>query len=158
MSAAGFERVVVAVDGSDSASAALDRAIDLARRYDAELLIVSVAPLAAVVAPSNLLGVPVPVAPDARPPFRALVEAAVARAQADGLDHVTGICEEGAAVEEILAHLGGGRDELLVVGSRGLSATQRLVLGSVSTALVTKAPCPVLVVRARTPGSAGKAT
>ena len=37
--------------------------------------------------------------------------------------------------------------DLLVVGSRGLSAARRLLLGSVSTALVNHAPCPVLVVR-----------
>jgi nucleotide-binding universal stress UspA family protein len=39
------------------------------------------------------------------------------------------------------------RADVIVVGSRGLGAVQRLLLGSVSTAVVQRAPCSVLVVR-----------
>ncbi|MBJ7609074.1 MAG: universal stress protein [Candidatus Dormibacteraeota bacterium] len=37
--------------------------------------------------------------------------------------------------------------DLLVIGSRGLGGVRRLLLGSVSGALVQTAPCPVVVVR-----------
>ena len=37
--------------------------------------------------------------------------------------------------------------ELIVIGTRGLSAPKRIVLGSVSTDVVHRAPCSVLVVR-----------
>lgn len=37
--------------------------------------------------------------------------------------------------------------DLLVVGSRGIGGVRRLLLGSVSSALVQTAPCPVVVVR-----------
>ena len=37
--------------------------------------------------------------------------------------------------------------DLIVVGTRGLHATKRLFLGSVSTKVVHHAPCDVLVVR-----------
>ena len=36
--------------------------------------------------------------------------------------------------------------DLIVVGTRGLNAAKRLVLGSVSTNVVHHAPCDVLVV------------
>jgi nucleotide-binding universal stress UspA family protein len=39
--------------------------------------------------------------------------------------------------------------DLLIVGSRGLSAGRRLILGSVSDRVVHHAPCPVLVLRPR---------
>jgi nucleotide-binding universal stress UspA family protein len=38
---------------------------------------------------------------------------------------------------------------LIVVGSHGWGPIRRLVFGSVSTALLHHAPCPVLVVRER---------
>jgi nucleotide-binding universal stress UspA family protein len=37
--------------------------------------------------------------------------------------------------------------DLLVIGSRGIGGVRRLLLGSVSSALVQAAPCPVVVVR-----------
>jgi nucleotide-binding universal stress UspA family protein len=37
--------------------------------------------------------------------------------------------------------------DLIVVGTRGLHATKRLFIGSVSTNVVHHAPCDVLVVR-----------
>ena len=37
--------------------------------------------------------------------------------------------------------------DLLVIGSRGIGGVRRLLLGSVSSALVQTAPCPVVVVR-----------
>jgi nucleotide-binding universal stress UspA family protein len=37
--------------------------------------------------------------------------------------------------------------DLLVIGSRGVGGVRRLLLGSVSSALVQAAPCPVVVVR-----------
>jgi nucleotide-binding universal stress UspA family protein len=37
--------------------------------------------------------------------------------------------------------------DLIVIGSRGLTAFKRLLLGSVANAVVSNAPCPVMVVR-----------
>ena len=44
---------------------------------------------------------------------------------------------------------------MVVVGSRGLGGVRRMLLGSVSEAIVEHAPCPVMVVR---PGVAGRKT
>jgi nucleotide-binding universal stress UspA family protein len=53
--------------------------------------------------------------------------------------------------EEILRVAGESTADLLVVGSRGLGAIGRLLLGSVSEAVLLHAPCPTLVVPARRP-------
>lgn len=147
MAEALFRRITVVTDGSEHAAHALDVAIDLARRYSSELTIFAVAPLITAFATPNEPFVPAAVPESQMPRFRELVEAAVDRARTAGITAVTGVAEEGVVVDEILEYVKGHPTDLLVAGSRGLSTTKRLLLGSVSTGLVTHAPCPVLVVR-----------
>jgi len=149
--ASPFERIAVAVDGSETAARALEVAIDLAKRYDGELLVVSVAPLPPVFSSPHEPLVPAAVPESPAPAYRELIDRAVASARRAGLSRVQGVCEEGVVVDELLSQVREHRSDLLVVGSRGLSAAKRFVLGSVSEALVTHAPCPVLVVRPPTP-------
>jgi nucleotide-binding universal stress UspA family protein len=52
-------------------------------------------------------------------------------------------------VEAVVARARRLRAGAIVLGSRGLGALGRLVLGSVSRGVVRRAPCPVLVVRRR---------
>jgi nucleotide-binding universal stress UspA family protein len=147
VSAPKFQKIAVAVDGSAHADAALDTAIDLAQHYSGSLAIVGVAPLVPVyVAPTEPF-TPGIVPPSELPRFKAIVEAAVKRAKAAGLANVTGTAREGVVVDELLDQLERHPVDLLVMGSRGLSMTKRIFLGSVSSALVTHAPCPVLVLR-----------
>jgi nucleotide-binding universal stress UspA family protein len=54
--------------------------------------------------------------------------------------------EQGAVAQTILKRAP-KRDGLLVVGSKGLDALDRFMLGSVSTTLIQYATCPVLVVK-----------
>jgi len=147
MPLASFPRITVAIDGSPHAGAALDVAIDLAQRYGSELQILSVAPLVPVYIPAAEPYVPSAVPETEVLRYRGIVDAAVKRAEAAGVKNVTGVADEGVVVDEILAHLESNPTNLLVVGSRGLTAAKRLLLGSVSTALVNHAPCAVLVVR-----------
>ncbi len=50
-------------------------------------------------------------------------------------------------IETIVKHVETNRDELLVIGSRDLTKSERLYLGSVSESLLRHAPCSVLIVR-----------
>jgi nucleotide-binding universal stress UspA family protein len=58
--------------------------------------------------------------------------------------------EQGAVAQTILKRAP-KRDGLLVVGSQGLDALDRFLLGSVSTKLIQHATCPVLVVKGEAP-------
>ena len=142
-----FLRIAVSIDGSSNAAIALDYAIDLARRYNSDLVVLSVAPLSPVYVTAAEPYVPSTVPESELAHYREIVDAAVRRAESAGVTRVTGLCDEGVVVDEILAHLEQNPTDLLVVGSRGLSAARRLLLGSVSGAMVNHAPCPVLVVR-----------
>lgn len=50
-------------------------------------------------------------------------------------------------IDTIVKHVEANRDELLVIGSRDLTKSERLYLGSVSESLLRHAPCSVLIVR-----------
>ncbi|MGA9839354.1 MAG: universal stress protein [Thermoplasmata archaeon] len=147
MPAASFRRITVAIDGSPIAEGALDTAIDLAHRYSSDLAIIAVAPIVPVYITSAEPFVPAGVPPSEIGNYRQIVETAVKRAEAAGVASVTGVAYEGVVTDEILTHLEQHPTDLLVLGSRGLSAAKRLLLGSVSDAVVHHAPCPVLVVR-----------
>lgn len=141
-------KIVVAVDGSVDADRALDLAADLAARYGATLTLLTVVP--PTVVPSY--GGPIYEPPN-QEPMNALYDEVLAsrRKRVDNphIPKVETVRREGIVVEELLAYLDQEKPDLFVIGSRGLSAGKRLLMGSVSDALVHHAPCPVLVVRHR---------
>jgi nucleotide-binding universal stress UspA family protein len=55
------------------------------------------------------------------------------------------VCQKGAAATTMLRHA--KRGDVIAVGSRGLDALDRFLLGSVSTQVVLHAPCSVLIVK-----------
>ena len=149
MAPSRFARITVAIDGSPHSEEALASAIDLALTCRSELTILAVAPLVPVYLPPAGPYVPPAVSDSEAFHYRDLVDAAVKRARDAGVTAVTGACREGVVVDEILSELETHPPDLVVVGSRGLSAAKRLLIGSISGALVSHAPCPVLVVRPR---------
>lgn len=60
------------------------------------------------------------------------------------------VVEEGDVVERIVAAAAAERADYLVIGTEGRSALQELILGSTANGILRRAPCPVLVVPART--------
>jgi nucleotide-binding universal stress UspA family protein len=143
-----MQRITVAVDGSPGAERALDLALALARGMHAKLSIVAVVPFHPSMYPAPYTGLVPPAVSEAEVEgYRSMLERFRAKALAAEIDEVKTELRQGIVVDEILDQLRGDRPDLLVVGSRGLSATKRLLLGSVSEALVHHAPCPVLVDR-----------
>jgi nucleotide-binding universal stress UspA family protein len=80
----------------------------------------------------------------------ALVEAAskLIRDAAPAVTVTTKIVE-GVPKDMIVQEAQNGGADLIVLGSHGYGRVQRMVLGSVAGAVVAKAPCSVLVVRAK---------
>ena len=140
-------RITVAIDGSQHADRALDFAIDLAAKYGSELSILAVAPLIPVYVPAPEPWVPTEIPESETKHYRAIVDAAVQRAEQGGVKSVSGICLEGVIADEIIAHIEQHPTDLLLLGSRGLSTAKRLLLGSVSDAVSHHVSCPVLIVR-----------
>jgi nucleotide-binding universal stress UspA family protein len=145
------EKITVAVDGSSCAARALEFGIDLARRYQASMSVISVAPIHPVYVSPTEPWVASQVFTSESERYKGIVREAVARAEAAGLSNVTGVCLEGVVVDELLMHLERHPTDLLILGSRGLSTARRILLGSVSESLLHHVHCPVLIVREKEP-------
>ena len=57
------------------------------------------------------------------------------------------VMKEGNVANEIAKFAKNQQSNLIIVGSKGLGATMRLLLGSVSNKLANNSPCSVLIVR-----------
>jgi nucleotide-binding universal stress UspA family protein len=131
--------IIVGYDGSDPARRALERVADLARNGDA-VTVVSAVPLRV-----NSLGPVRPESAEVQESERELDEAAAVLATR-GI-FCRRFSEWGNPADVIIDEANELDADLIVVGSTGKNVIERHVLGSVSSDLVHRAPCDVLVVR-----------
>jgi nucleotide-binding universal stress UspA family protein len=137
-----FRRILLAYDGSEAAAKAAGLALDVAAKYGASVLILSVA------RPPEF-GDEVEteaVIENSRAYHERLLEPLEQRA-AEANVRATFQVPIGHPAEQIIAAAERERADLIVLGHRGKTLFQRLRLGSVSKQVVQYADCPVLVVR-----------
>jgi len=121
-----FTRLLVGLDGSDGAAAALAAAIELGRRFHSTVLLAAVAGEAAAAAARA----------------QALLDAAAREVRSHGLVAETAVAS-GDPEEQLLRLL--QQAEALVVGRRGEEHGGSRSLGDTTVRLVRRAPKPVLV-------------
>lgn len=145
-------RVLVAVDGSDPAGVAVDLVADVAWPAGTGILVAE-----AVESGAGLFGGPWPAiamvqADSLEAEIRAQANRAVdevgGRLARPGLN-VEAIVLRGRPATAIVDRARGMRADLIVVGSRGHGTIESMLLGSVSTEVIDRAPAPVLVARGR---------
>jgi nucleotide-binding universal stress UspA family protein len=147
-----MQQILVGVDGSEQAMAAVDQAATIAAALDTNLHLFAVAPPIASVSEwlefyresGHLL--------DELPSLLSLVQPAFLdpageRARAKGATKVSTQFTVGDPATEILVAVQEMKVDLVVVGSRGRGRFSGLLLGSVSQKLAIHAPCSVLIVR-----------
>lgn len=141
--------VVVGVDGSPSATDAVSWAAEQAVAEDRPLVLVHAGPTPAPAGTGWMEAAGVDhhrLAMLLKDDARALLEQAAAPIRAAHADlEIHYVVRLGDARELLLEASAEAR--LLVVGTRGLGPVRHLLLGSVSSALVKHATCPVVVVR-----------
>jgi nucleotide-binding universal stress UspA family protein len=142
--------ILVTLDGSPLAEAALEPAIELARLWDAEISLVQ------VVRPISLTSGPHLTFPSGysdqvtalrRESAQDYIRDVAERVRESGV-RSTGVAVIGGAVPETLINLAAPeRVSLMAVATHGVGGLKRLVLGSIADKLVRAANVPVLVVR-----------
>jgi len=140
-----FGKILVGYDGSAHAHRAAEAAIALAGKFHAALTVAVVRPDSAEAPPPDLERL-FPIGEESRP-LGVVLDDLRDRAVAAGASAFDATVLRGDTVDLLVGALERGRFDLAVVGSRGLTPGRRIFLGSVSSALVDRAPCPVLVVR-----------
>jgi nucleotide-binding universal stress UspA family protein len=140
-----FKVVVVATDGSDPGDLAMAFAKDLAVDQKARLLVVYVDELVPGHGGAHH-------AQALEPEIKTKIEDQVSALRADGLDaefevHQVKVSGPAHAIADAAAE---AKADLIILGSVGSGPLKGLLLGSVAHRLLQIAPCPVLVVPART--------
>jgi len=137
----GFQRVLVATDGSKYCRAATERAVDFSRSYGGEISIVSI-----VDVPAEFYAEAPQVVEDLAHKSLGYVNEVKKQAESHGVKAETFV-REGEAYKAIV-DLAKIRDvNIIIMGSHGRTGMKRLLMGSVAEKVIGYAPCPVLVVK-----------
>jgi nucleotide-binding universal stress UspA family protein len=139
-----YRNILVAVDGSPDADAALAHAAELARDQRARLTLVTAVPQV----PATAL-----LASGAAPPRSDVVKhyAEMLRATAATLPEdisVTTLLVEGPPARALIERSKSGAFDLIVMGSHGHGRLHTSLLGCVSQKVMQSSPIPVLLIRA----------
>lgn len=137
----GWQRVLIATDGSKYSKSASERAIDFASAYGGELKVLSV-----VDVPPEFYGEAPQVVDDLIERARGYTEEVKRQAEAAGIRTETFVRED-ETYQAIVDLAKEQKINTIVMGSHGRTGLKRLLMGSVTEKVIGHAPCPVLVVR-----------
>ncbi len=153
-----FDKIMVAVDGSEHSKTALKFAIQLAEKFSGKITVfnvystvVSLPPSVDVlsgpsVTPQTSADIAAQIGENQKKAGMGILEEAEGTVRQRGIE-VEKILREGDAVKDIVAFAVEGKFDLIVLGHGGASRLSELLLGSVSEGVIHRATCPVLVVK-----------
>jgi nucleotide-binding universal stress UspA family protein len=137
-----FRKIVVGYDGSVPSERAVDIAINLAHCTDSKIVVLAVArppePATSVELEAVL--------DDAKEHYEQGLAKVAQRARNADVDVETMI-EIGHPAEHLIHRAETDHADLIIVGRRGTSLFEKLILGSVSERVMRYAHCPVMVVK-----------
>ncbi|WP_243387323.1 universal stress protein [Bacillus kexueae] len=139
-----YRNIVVAIDGSEEADRAFKKSLPIAKRNDATLIITHVL--------DDRYGVVTAYAPgiidEVEIRAKELLEKYEVEAKQAGIDNVVTFLSHGSPKVKIAKEVAPKFDaDLIICGATGLSAVERILIGSVSEHIIRFAQCDVLVVR-----------
>ncbi|MDG6938673.1 MAG: universal stress protein [Nitrososphaerota archaeon] len=146
----GFQKIVVAFDGSKDSVEAVRLACSMAAKFGSKLTVTHVYSSPAMIF-SGGAGIPIPNYGELDDAAKEAAEAVLSRgvqlaAQA-GVNAKGELLEAASVVEALVGFATDQKADLIVVGTRGMTGFKKLIVGSVSSGLVGHSHCPVLVVR-----------
>jgi nucleotide-binding universal stress UspA family protein len=126
----GFQRILVASDGSRFSDAAWKLALSMAKQAKSRLIGVAVAPEEGDIIDSQ-----------------AIIRRMVTEASGAGVPF-KGVNPQGVAPDDGIVQQAIKREvDLIIVGSYGRTGLKKLLMGSVTERVIGQSPCPILVVK-----------
>ena len=143
-----FSKILVALDGSEFSLKALEFAIDLAKKYRSQLILVHVVirQIYAINPPEAGILAGTAIVRELEAEGKAILAKGEETVKAQEIPVETRL-RQGVPAEELLHAAADEKVDLLVLGSRGLSQAKAFLLGSVSDKVSHHAKCPALIVR-----------
>ena len=145
-----YKKIIVPADGSENGKRALEHALAIGKRNDAELILVHVANIVSAI--SNFDQTPISggyvseqIAEDMEETGKKILGEVAADVPADM--KVKCVFEVGSPGPAVLAVAKKYDADLIVMGSRGLGPLKGLFMGSVSSYVTSHSTCPVLIVK-----------
>ncbi|MDR2833163.1 MAG: universal stress protein [Streptococcaceae bacterium] len=140
-----YKTILVAIDGSDAAEIAFKKAVNVAMRNEAKLLLAHVIDLRAFQSVASFDGI---LAEQAEELAKKTLDEYVDKANVAGLTNLDTVIEYGSPKAIIAKELPEKYEvDLIMLGATGLNAIERLLVGSVSEYVIRHSPCDVLIVR-----------
>jgi nucleotide-binding universal stress UspA family protein len=137
-----FKKMLIGYDGSAPSDKATESALTLAQSLDSKVLLFAVA---RPPEPATMVEVDA-MLDDAREHFEAQFKKIVQRAKELGVELQTDIAV-GHPVEQIVHRAEIDHVDLIVLGRRGKSRFEKMLVGSTAEKVLRYAHCPVMVVR-----------
>ncbi|MGY3765584.1 universal stress protein [Vagococcus vulneris] len=143
-----YQSILVGTDGSDQAKLAFKKAIAVAQRNNAKVIVAHILENRMYSGNMAYSTFTPDVVQDEADQAKALLNDYKELATKMGYDNVETILEFGSPKTMMSVELPEKyHTDLIMVGQSGLNAVERLVMGSVSDHIIRTAPCDVLVVR-----------
>ena len=143
-----IKTILVATDFSDAASKAIDTAVEFAKKFEAQLVILHAYRVEIPMASPMMAGayvLPQGFFEQIGNHAKAHIEAVAKEIEGQGVSAI-GIAVEQSAAEAIVEEAKSRPADLIVMGTRGLTGLKHVALGSIADRVVRMAPCPVLTV------------
>jgi nucleotide-binding universal stress UspA family protein len=142
-----FSKLLVPIDFAAHSAEAVLRAVDLAKRYDAELLLVYVYEPAEYPVPDGHVVYTREQFQRVTAEVQKRLDAARLDAETAGAPRVSTRLLQGRAAQSIVELASDESFDLIVMGTHGRTGVDRWVMGSVAEKVLRGAPCAVLTVK-----------
>ena len=141
-----FKKILCAIDFSEFTDDIVNYAVNIAKKFDAELHLIHVipnlnyfTPYESCLTPENLVAMERNMEGQVEKDFGKLMQKIDMPARK--------VVRTGVTFVEIIGYINEGGIDLVVLGTHGRSGIEHILIGSVAEKVVRKSPCPVLTIR-----------